>query len=245
MPYKPSKRQYRSFAASNFEPIKREAVLDENGNEVTPDEPSYKVRGYWTVFNSEYELYPRTKYWPAEYEQIDSHALDNADLHDVVFQENHEGSPLARTRNGSLELGTDDHGAWCIADLGGCQRGRDLYESIVNGLIVEMSFGFIIDNTEESDGYTTFKDEDGDWHTTITRIRKVYDCSAVTFPANPATDISEMRKRSYLADLIDADRKAAEEAEAARIAEQEEAERTKSALAMLALRAKAMRLSDK
>lgn len=243
MPFKPQKRQYRSFTASNFQPLKREAVLDDDGNEIVSDEPTYKVRGYWTVFDSEYELFPRTKYWPAEYEQIDPHALDDADMNDVVFQENHEGSPLARTRNGSLEIGTDEHGAWCIADLGGCQRGRDLYESIVNGLIVEMSFGFVIDKTDDSDGYTTFKDDEGDWHTTVTRIKKVYDVSAVTWPANPATDISEMRKRSYLADVIEADRKAVEEQEAEARALQEAEEQNKTAMAMLALRARAMGLS--
>jgi len=208
MPYRPESRQYRNFAASNFQPLKRE--LDQDGNE----KPTYKVKGYYTTFSTEYCLYERTKYWPAEYEQIDPHALDEADLSDVIFQENHEGSPLARIRNSSLELGTDMHGAWCIADLGGCQRGRDLYESIANGLIVEMSFGFTIDNTEDSDGYTTFKDEEGDYHTTITRIAKVYDVSAVTWGANNTTDISELRKRSYLAARIEADRKAEQESQA-------------------------------
>jgi len=210
MPYKPSERQYRSFAASNFQPVAKEVNLDADGNMV-PQEPSYKVRGYWTVFSSEYELYPRSKNWPAEYEQIDPHALDNADMSDVIFQENHEGSPLARQRNGSLKLGIDSHGAWCEADLGGCQRGRDLYESICNGLIAEMSFGFVIASDDDGDGYTTFRDEQGDYHTTITRISRVYDCSAVSIPASPYTEISEMRKRSYLAATIEADRKAEEE----------------------------------
>ncbi len=201
MPYKPSARQYRSFAASNFKPITRDDQSESS-------EPSYKVRGYYTTWNTEYELYPRTKFWPAEYEQIDRHALDNADLSDVIFQENHEGSPLARLRNNSLILGTDEHGAWCEAYLGGCQRGRDLYESICNGLVVEMSFGFTIDSNDESEGFTSFKDEEGDYHSTITRISKIYDCSAVSIPANPTTEISEIRKRSYLADVIESDRQA-------------------------------------
>ena len=203
MPFKPAERLYRSFAASNFQPVERE-------DSTASQEPSYKVRGYYTVWNSEYELYPRTKYWPAEYEQVDSHALDDADLSDVIFQENHEGSPLARIRNGSLQLGTDEHGAWCIADLGGCQRGRDIFESIKNGLIVEMSFGFIIDDTDESNGYTTFQDENGDYHTTITRVRKVFDCSCVSIPASPYTEISELRSLSAARERIEADRKAAE-----------------------------------
>lgn len=214
MPYLPDVRQYRSFKASNFQPITRDG--EENG-------PSYRVKGYWTTFNTEYCLYEATKYWPAEYEQIDSHALDEADMSDVIFQENHEGSPLSRQRNGSLELGVDSHGAWCIADLGGCQRGRDLYESITNGLIDEMSFGFIIDSNEDSDGFTSFKDENGDYHTTITRIKRVYDVSAVSIPANPTTEISEMRKRSYISHLTEADmeRRKAELEEAERAAKEQ------------------------
>lgn len=217
MPFKPAERQYRSFAASNFN-----AVENSESND-----PSYRVKGYFTTFNEEYCLYERTNYWPAEYEQIDPHALDNADMSDVIFQLNHEGAPLSRQRNGSLKIGIDSHGAWCEADLGGCQQGRDLFESIQNGLIDEMSFGFIIASDEEGEGYTYTRDEAGDYHTTITRIAKVFDCSAVGFGANPYTEISEMRKRSYLAATIEADRKHAEEeakaAEEAELAEQQRA----------------------
>lgn len=212
MPYKPNERQYRSFAASNFKPVV---------NEVDDNKPSYKVRGYFTTFSQEYLLYERTKHWPAEYEQIDRHALDNADMSDVIMQYDHSGPVMARNKNGSMIIGTDEHGAWCEADLSGCQQARDLYESIANGLVTEMSFAFSIASDEESDGFTTFIDENGDYHTTITRIGKVFDASAVSIPANPNTDIGEMRKRSYLAARIEADRKA-EEAEAIEKAEAEQ-----------------------
>ena len=214
MPFKPTERQYRSFAASNFKPLTR----DGEGNE-----PSYKGRGYFTTWGNEYCLYERTKYWPAEYEQIDRHALDNADMSDVIMQYDHNGPVMARNKNGSMTIGTDEHGAWCEADLSGCQQARDLYESISNGLVTEMSFAFTIASDDDGEGYTTFRDEGGDYHTTITRIGKVYDTSAVSIPANPSTDISEMRKRSYLAARIEADRKADEAtAEEAKQAEEPE-----------------------
>ena len=232
MPYRPDVREYRSFKASNFR-----ALESEDGST-----PSYKVRGHYTTWNQEYLLYDRSKYWPAEYEQIDSHALDEADLSDVIFQENHKDSPLARLRNGSLTLGTDETGAWCEAYLGGCQRGRDLFESIQNGLIVEMSFGFTLAYDDEGEGYTTFKDESGDYHTTITRIAKVFDVSAVSIPANPNTDISEMRKRSYLAAQIEADRKQAEEAAEAERAAAEEEQRKADTAALRKRKAKALEL---
>lgn len=213
MPYRPDVREYRSFKASNFV-----ALEDENSNE-----PSYRVRGHYSTWNQEYCLYERTGSWPAEYEQIDRHAFVNADMSDVIFQENHEDSPLARIRNNSLILGEDETGPWCEAYLGGCQRGRDLYESIKNGLIDEMSFGFTIADDENGVGYTTFRDESGDYHTTITRVSKIYDVSAVSFGANPNTNIGEMRKRSYLAARIEADRRA-EEAAIEEAAATEEAE---------------------
>lgn len=201
MPFKPSERQYRSFAASNFSAIEN---TDNN-------EPSYRVKGYFTTFNDEYVLYERTKYWPAEYEQIDPNAFDGCDMSDVVFQFDHQGMVMARQRNNTLTVGTDHHGAWCEAYLGGCEQGRNLFEAIQNGLIDEMSFGFSIASDDDGEGYTYTRDESGDYHTTITRISKVYDCSAVSIPANPSTEIGEMRKRSYLAAQIEADRKHAEE----------------------------------
>lgn len=225
MPFKPSERQYRSFAASNFKPI---------ANEANEGEPSYKVRGYFTTWNDEYCLYERTKYWPAEYEQIDRHALDNADMSDVIMQYDHSGPVMARNKNGSMIIGTDEHGAWCEADLSGCQQARDLYESISNGLVTEMSFAFTIASDDEGEGYTTFRDESGDYHTTVTRISKVFDCSTVSIPANPSTEVGEMRKRSYLAARIEADRKAEEAA--VEEAEQEKLEQERHAADTVALR---------
>ena len=242
MPFKPESRLYRSFAASNFKPVEREKEYDEEGNEIEKDEPDYRVRGYFTTFNSEYTLFERTKHWPAEYEQIDRNALDECDMSDVIMQYDHTGPVLARQRNKSLVIGTDEHGAWCEADLSGCQQARDLYESICSGLVDEMSFGFVIASDDDGEGYTTFKDENGDYHTTITRIRRVYDVSAVGIPANPGTEIEEMRKRSYLAATIEADRKAeAEEKRNAEEAERKAAEKRKADARRR--RARAMQLS--
>ena len=182
MPFLPDKRQYRSFSADNLRSLERE-----DGGE------SYVVRGYFTTFEEEYRLYPDF------YESIARTALDGADMSDVIFQENHDGSPLARQRNKSLRVGIDEHGGWCEADLGGCQRGREIYESIKNGLIAEMSFGFSI----ADDGFEWDEDEDGTVHSRITAISRVYDVSCVSVPANPGTEISA---RSYLDGAIEARR---------------------------------------
>ena len=107
MPYKPDVRQYRSFAASNFQPVLNEPPADAEG----VDEPTWKVRGYFCTFDDEYTLCPAipSEDWPATYEVIDRHAFDGCDLSDVIAQYDHCGDVLARTRNGSLSIGLRWH----------------------------------------------------------------------------------------------------------------------------------------
>lgn len=210
MPFKPSERQYRSFAASNLR-------FDET------DEPGYKVRGYWTTFEDPYELMPG---W---FETIDRHALDGTDMSDVIMQYDHNGPVMARQRNGSLVISVDDHGGFCEADLGGCEQARNLHESIRNGLVTEMSFGFTI----AEDGFEWTEDEDGTIRTRITKIGRVYDVSAVSIPANSSTSI--VSARDYLDAAIEAKRKEEElvrKAEEERRASESAAIRRRKALAM-------------
>ena len=187
MPFLPKTRQYRDFSVSNFRALENEDKSE-----------SYRVRGYFTTFNEEYEL------MPGFYEAIDPKALDDADMGDVIFQLNHDGAPLARLRNGSLKLGVDAHGGWAEADLSGSRQGRDIYESIANGLIDRMSFGFTI----ADDGFDWDEDDDGTVHSVITRISKVFDVSCVSLPANDGTEINA---RSYLDGAIEERRKQLEE----------------------------------
>ena len=185
MPFKPHERIYRDFSVSNLNLARNE--------ERESEEPSYVVRGHYTVFDAEYPLFPDF------YESIDSRALDETDMSDVIFQVDHSDTPLARLRNKSLRLGIDEVGGWCEADLSGSQRGRDIYEAISNGLIDRMSFGFTI----ADDGFEWDEDEDGVIHSRITKIDRLYDVSAVTWPASEHTDISA---RSYVDAAIEAQR---------------------------------------
>ena len=182
MPYLPEVRQYRNFAATNFQPVPQDS-----DSEVR----TYSVKGHFTEFESEYPLVP------GFFEVIDRHALDQTDMSDVLFQFNHSGMVLSRLRNGSLKVGTDERGGWAKADLGGCQQGRDLYEAISNGLIDRMSFGFTI----ADDGVTYEEDDEGNIHSRITKIDKLFDVSAVDLPASEYTDISA---RSYADAVIEA-----------------------------------------
>ena len=84
------------------------------------------VEGYALTFNEPTVLY---RIDGVEYkEQIDSKALDQADLHDVVMNFNHGGKPVARTRNKTLELTVDEKGLFVRANLKGTEEGRKLYE---------------------------------------------------------------------------------------------------------------------
>ena len=144
-----------------------------------------RVRGYASTFDEPYMLFED---WDgnAVYEVIDSHAFDEADMSDVIMQYDHEGMVQARTKNGSLQLGTDEHGLWIEADLGLTTESRKLFESISTGLVDQMSFCFVIE--EEA-----YNKETRTWR--VLKIGKVYDVSAVSIPANPGTDISVARKR--------------------------------------------------
>lgn len=138
------------------------------------------VEGYATTFNQPYvlcELEDGTKY----YEVIDRHALDNADMSDVIMQYDHEGRVFARKSNKSLIIEPDDHGLFVAADLSLTDLARGLYQDISAGMINKMSWGFVV----ESDSY------DRATHTrTILKVKKVYDVSAVSIPANDATNIA-------------------------------------------------------
>ena len=146
------------------------------------------VEGYATTFNQPYRLYRDEQITVNE--QIDRGAFAETDMSDVIMQYDHEGRVFARLSNGTLQLEADDHGLKITADLGGTEIGRQLFEEIRGGYTNKMSFGFTV--PEGGDVRTRSKGEDG--HITIlrtiTKIGKLYDVSAVSLPANDATEIS-------------------------------------------------------
>lgn len=172
------------------------------------EEKSYSVEGYASTFEP-YVLweYDGVKY----YEQIDPRAFDECDMSDVIFCKDHEGTVFARTKNKTIDLSVDEHGLKCKVDLSKTTAAREMYEEIDAEMYTQMSFAF----TVEEDSYNN------ETHTrTILKIKKLYDVSAVSFPANPGTDIS-VATRTRLDGFI-------EEERAERLAEEE---RKKEAIA--------------
>lgn len=137
------------------------------------------VEGYAAVFNESTVLY---NYDGIDYkEKIDAEAFRSAQMADVVMNYNHEGKPVARTKNGTLKLTVDERGLFIRADLSGTEEGRRLYEEIKGGYIDKMSFSFTVSEASV----------DRDTNTrTIRGIKRLYDVAAVDIPAYDATEIS-------------------------------------------------------
>lgn len=186
MPAKPSERQYRILSS----PL---APAAGDGDNKRLDTEFY-VEGCASTFNDPYVLFED---WDGnEYHEIISpDAFKDADMSDVIMQYDHEGKVLARMSNGTLIVEPDAHGLFIAADLSGSQAARDLYEEISNGLVTRMSWAFSVGADEyDRDSKTT----------TITRVKKVYDVSAVSLPADPNTEISA---RNLLNGVIEQSRK--------------------------------------
>ena len=157
------------------------------------EDEEFIVEGYATTFDDPYEMYED---WDGNkyYESISRDALKDADMSDVLFLYNHEGRVFARQKNGTLEVKGDDKGIFVRADLSSTKASREMYEDIKSGLVTQMSWAF----TVKEDSY------DRETHTrNILSVKKVYDVSAVSVPANPSTSISA---RDYFNGVIEAEK---------------------------------------
>lgn len=183
MPLKPNQREYR--ALSLLQPSDNQKI-----------DSTHYVEGYATTFDP-YILFAVDG---IEYnEKIDPRAFDNADMSDVIMQYDHSGKVLARTSNNTLNIETDERGLLIYADLSKSAAAREMHTEIKNGLVTKMSWAFTVDDEEyDRENRTRI----------IKRVKKVYDVSAVSVPANDGTDISA---RSYVDGVIDMERRESEE----------------------------------
>ena len=192
----------------------------ENGREyrdlvefrIAEDTEDMVVEGYASTFNEPYLLYSEPGF--RLYEQVAPEAFDDADMRDVIFQYDHAGRVFARLSNKTLSVAPDDHGLRVRAYLGGTDIGRELYQEIKGGYTTKMSFAFTvaedkreIEENQETGDTTILR--------TITKVAKLYDVSAVSLPANPATTIAARTYGEGVIAEVKAERqRAAEEAKA-------------------------------
>jgi uncharacterized protein len=106
---------------------------------------------------------------------------------DVRLLINHEGLPLARTKNGTLRLKEDTKGLRFEADLDDTQDARDLVAKLERGDVDEMSFRFRL-SLEGREWF--FPDgEDEPPQRIINEFDEIFEVSIVTFAAYPATEV--------------------------------------------------------
>lgn len=147
-------------------------------------------------------------------EIIERGALEGADLKDVRMLVNHNVDmiPLARSRNNNdnstMQMTVDDDGLFIRADLDieNNADAKSLYSAVGRGDVSGMSFMFTVDGDK-------WDDQDSEHPTrTITRFSKIFEVSAVTWPAYDQTSISTRG----LADALDSAKASLESARAER-----------------------------
>lgn len=141
---------------------------------------SLHVTGYALTWDTWYDVAggPDMGGWQ---ETISRGALDKAlaEKDDVRFLINHEGTPLARTASGTMILTVDDIGLRVdVPSLDPSNpRAQELRSALERGDVDQMSWAFRVIRQNWSKDYSERR---------ITEVR-IFDVSAVTFPANTAT----------------------------------------------------------
>lgn len=128
------------------------------------------------------------------YERFDPGCFADCDMSDIIMQYDHQGRVYARNSNGSLLVEPDDVGLFIAADLDRTEPARGLYDDIAAGMITKMSWRFKvgayhIERTAGSNDVTIVH----------TKVKKVYDVSAVSIPAN---DNTELNARAWVDGVI-------------------------------------------
>ncbi len=157
-------------AESRAIPNKESRTFNVDNLEFRMDGDVKKVIGYGAVFNSLSNDLGGFK------EIISRDAFDGTLEDDIRFMVNHDGLPLARTINNTLRLSVDEKGLRYEAIMPDTTLSNDLMELLKNGTISQSSFAFIVedDSWEQKDGVNI---------RTINKISKLFEISAVTFPA--------------------------------------------------------------
>ena len=171
------------------------------------EEHGHYITGQPIVFNAKTDLG-----WYDEI--IDAEALANTDLRDVRFLINHNTDmiPLARSRNNNenstMQMSVDESGMTIRVDLDTENNtdARSLYSAVERGDISGMSYMYTVDQ----DAWEDLESEHPTRH--IRSIGKVFEVSAVTFPAYEATSI----QARGLADALESAKASLESAKAER-----------------------------
>ena len=167
-------------------------------------------------------------------EKISRQALVGTDLKDVRFLIGHNTSmiPLARSRNNNenstMQLMVTEAGMDIRVDLDteNNAEAKALYSAVKRGDMTGMSFMFVVDKDSWADADSDYPKRE------ILSIRKVFEVSAVAFPAYPQTSIQAASEDATL-DSARASLESARQQLAEERAKQAEDERRTAALERL------------
>ena len=152
------------------------------------EDGTMRLRGYAAVFNEASVPLPFIEtIAPGAFRKTLSETPD------VRLLINHEGLPLARTKNGTLTLTEDDRGLYMDAVIADTSEGRDLYKLVERGDVDQMSFAFRVIRQKYNDDRS---------QRTLTEVSLADgDVSVVTYPAYPTTTVEarEHLKRAIAA----------------------------------------------
>lgn len=156
--------------------IERRTYVVRNVETRQQDDGKMRLSGYAAVFNEGSVPLPFIEYIaPGAFRKTLSETPD------VRLLINHEGLPLARTKNNTLILTEDEIGLRFDAELPDTQEARDIYTLVERGDVDQMSFAFRVIRQKWNENRT---------ERTLTEVSLADgDVSVVTYPAYPTTKV--------------------------------------------------------
>jgi HK97 family phage prohead protease len=170
-----------SSRSENLKKIERRTFTVQNVETRVSDDGVMRLSGYAAVFDDQSVPLPFVeRIAPGAFRKTLSEAPD------VRLLINHEGLPLARTKNGTLQLREDERGLYFDAELADTQEARDIHTLVGRGDVDQMSFAFRVIRQKWNSDRT---------ERTLTEVSLADgDVSVVTYPAYPTTTVEAREK---------------------------------------------------
>ena len=165
-----------SDSRSKMKKIERRTFTVRDVEARQAEDGKMRLSGYAAVFNESSVPLPfKESIAPGAFRKTLSETPD------VRLLINHEGLPVARTKNGTLTLTEDDRGLYMDAEIADTSEGRDLYKLVERGDVDQMSFAFRVIRQKWSEDRS---------RRVLTEVSLADgDVSVVTYPAYPTTSV--------------------------------------------------------
>ena len=177
-----------SDSRSKMKKIERRTFTVRDVEARQAEDGTMRLSGYAAVFNDSSVPLPfKESIAPGAFRKT---LMETPDVRLLI---NHEGLPLARTKNGTMTLTEDDRGLLFNAEIADTQEGRDIYKLVQRGDVDQMSFAFRVIRQKWSEDRS---------RRVLTEVSLADgDVSVVTYPAYPTTTVEA---REALRSAIDA-----------------------------------------